>query len=115
MSFILHITRTDQWQKAQQAGLYRSDTLDSEGFIHCSEPSQVVWVANQFYRGEPSLVLLCIDPQQVQAEIKYEGIDDGEKFPHIYGEINLEAIVSVLPFEPSSDGSFTLPDQLAIH
>jgi uncharacterized protein (DUF952 family) len=80
MSLILHITQSDQWQHAKQTGTYRGDTLDSEGFIHCSKLEQVVWVANSFYQGQSSLVLLCIESEKVQAEIKYEGVDGGEEF-----------------------------------
>lgn len=107
----MHITHRDQWRQAQAAGAYRGDTLDTEGFIHCSTPSQVVWVANSFYRGQPALVLLCIDPAKVEAEIKYEGIDGGERFPHVYGTLNLDAVVDVVAFEPEADGFFTLPDR----
>jgi uncharacterized protein (DUF952 family) len=108
-SIILHITHRDRWNQAQRDGSYRGDTLETEGFIHCSTPSQVVWVANSFYHGQPSLVLLCIDPEKVQAEIKYEGIDGGEQFPHVYGALNLDAVIHVLAFEPEPDGSFTVP------
>lgn len=113
MSLILHITRSDQWRQSQQTGFYRGDTLDSEGFIHCSRPEQVVWVANSFYRGQSSLVLLCIESEKVEAEIKYERVEGGEAFPHVYGALNVDAIASVLPFEPGTDGCFTLPNQLA--
>jgi uncharacterized protein (DUF952 family) len=110
MSLILHITPSQHWQQAQQAGSYRCESLKTEGFIHCSTPGQVVWVANSFYQGQPSLVLLCIDPAKVQAEIKYEGLEGGEQFPHIYGALNLDAVRNVLSFEPGEDGRFALPD-----
>ncbi|NDJ16527.1 DUF952 domain-containing protein [Myxacorys almedinensis] len=112
MALIVHITQNDQWQHAKLTGFYRGDTLDSEGFIHCSRPDQVVWVANQLYRGQSSLVLLCIEPKKVRAEIKYEGLEGGEAFPHVYGALNVDAIAGVLPFEPEADGHFTLPDEL---
>lgn len=111
MSLILHIVDRAQWQEAKSLGVYRGDTLATEGFIHCSTPAQVVWVANSFYPGRSSLVLLCIDSDKVQAEIKYEGVDR-EKFPHIYGELNLDAVIDVMAFEPEPDGSFTLPAAL---
>ena len=108
MSWILHITSNEQWQNAKQTGVYRSASLDSEGFVHCSTAQQVVWVANSFYQGQRSLVLLCIDPAKVQSEIKYEGLENGEQFPHLYGELNLDAVVNVIGFEPDSDGCFSL-------
>lgn len=110
MSPILHITSNEQWQNAKQAGFYRCASLDSEGFIHCSRVEQVVWVANSFYRGQRALVLLCIDPAKVQAEIKDEEIDGGEPFPHLYGELNLDAVIKVVGFEPDQDGQFTLTE-----
>jgi uncharacterized protein (DUF952 family) len=108
MALILHIVDLHQWQAAQNAGVYRGDTLGTEGFIHCSTPAQVIWVANAFYRGQSSLVLLCIDSEKVQAEIKYEGVDE-RKFPHVYGALNLDAVTEVLEFEPGQDGLFALP------
>ncbi len=67
-------------------------------------------MANSFYRGQRSLVLLCIDFARVKAEIKYEGLESGEQFPHIYGELNLDAVVNVLDFEPDQEGQFTLAE-----
>lgn len=109
MNVILHITRQDQWEQAQVAGIYRGDTLASEGFIHCSTPAQVVRVANARFLGANGLVLLCIAPDRVQPAIKYEASAGDERFPHIYGPLNLDAVVAVLAFEPQTDGSFTLP------
>lgn len=109
---ILHITERSHATAAQQSGTYRADSLDTEGFIHCSTPDQVVWVANQFYRGQSGLVLLVIDVDRVQADVKYELVEGVGNFPHIYGELDADAIVDVIDFPPNSDGSFTLPDQL---
>ncbi len=114
MAIILHITTGPQWEQAKQAGTYRGDTLDSEGFIHCSTPSQVVKVANVLFRGRRDLVLLCIDPGRVQAEIRYEGPEDGEQYPHIYGPLQADAVVQVLDFKPGADGQFMLPNEFDI-
>ncbi len=110
MSLIFHITHKEQWQQAQQQGFYRCDSLESEGFIHCSRREQVVWVANSFYRAQTSLVLLGIDAARVQAEIKHETIENGEQFPHLYGVLNLDAVVDVLDFVPGENGMFELPE-----
>ena len=109
MSIILHIARQENWEEAQASGLYRADTLMTEGFIHCSTPEQVVGVANTWFRGQRGLVLLCIDTEALEAEIRYENLEGGDElFPHVYGPLNLEAVVRVLDFEPQADGAFAL-------
>ena len=94
------------------AGVRR--TLAAEGFIHCSTPEQVVKVANHYYQGQTGLVLLCIDESKLQAELRFEAPDgpaiEGEnRFPHIYGPLNTNAVTDVLDFEPGADGTFTMP------
>jgi uncharacterized protein (DUF952 family) len=42
---ILHIISKENWDQAQEVGEYRGDTLQTEGFIHCSEIDQVIEVA----------------------------------------------------------------------
>ena len=118
---ILHLASNDAWLAAIEDGLYLADSLSMEGFIHCSKPSQIVGVANTFYHGQRGLVLLVIDPLKLQAEMKWEPPAEpeptharaGELFPHIYGPLNLDAVVYVLPFEPDEDGNFTLPAGIA--
>jgi uncharacterized protein (DUF952 family) len=108
---ILHITSDKEWSDAQSRGFYSAPSLVSEGFIHCSTPSQVVAVAERFYAGQRGLVLLVIDPERLQADVKYEAGTDkpDELFPHVYGPINLDAVTRVLGFEPDAAGKWILP------
>jgi uncharacterized protein (DUF952 family) len=113
MDIILHITQQDEWDKAKTLGSYRADTLESQGFIHCSTPEQVVRVANTLFRGQDDLVLLCIDSTEVEAEIRYENLEGGDElFPHVYGPLNAGAVVSVLDLKPQADGTFVPPESL---
>ncbi len=109
---ICHITSKTAWKQAQKLGFYRADSLETEGFIHCSRLTQVLWVADAFYRGQTGLVLLYIDPEQVNVEIRYETVEGGpieNDFPHLYGALNLDAVVRVVNFEPDAQGQFQLP------
>jgi uncharacterized protein (DUF952 family) len=113
MTTILHIARKTDWEQARAEGSYRADTLASEGFIHCSTPEQVIPVANHLFRGQPDLVLLVIDRDKVEAPIRDENLEGGTAlFPHIYGPLNLDAVVDVLDFPPRTDGSFELSSKL---
>ncbi len=108
---ILHITKRDTWTEAQALGSYRADSLDTEGFIHCSTSEQVIAVANFIFRGQSNLVILEIDEAKVVPEIKYECPDGGEEpYPHIYGPLSLDAVTQVVDFNPLPDGFFELPD-----
>lgn len=107
MEPILHITTHDAWKKALQTGEYEHETLKIEGFIHCSKPSQILWVANQFYRGRRDLILLEILVDKVKNEMKWENSESGkDAFPHIYGTLNTDAVIRTHPFPPNADGNF---------
>jgi uncharacterized protein (DUF952 family) len=114
MAPIFHIAEADGWADAQANGLYRRSTLgrtvEDEGFIHCSYRDQVEAVANTFYAGRKDLLLLVIDPAKVASEIREEAVDGPERFPHIYGPLNLDAVTEVRSFLPREDGRFLAPD-----
>jgi uncharacterized protein (DUF952 family) len=114
--FILHATSRTAWSAAQKSGQYVADSLAAEGFIHCSKASQILRVANSFFAGQHGLVLLVIDLARLTSELRWEpGVDLAtEFFPHIYGPINLDAVVDTLDFEPDTYGKFHLPKSLEL-
>ena len=66
--------------------------------------------ANALFHGQSDLMLLVIEPSRLAAELIYEDSHgNGERFPHIYGPLNLDAVVRVVPFPPNGDGHFSLP------
>jgi uncharacterized protein (DUF952 family) len=111
MNTILHITQRHEWEQAKNIGTYRSNTLDSEGFIHCSTLAQVIGSANRFFKGQTDLVILKIDIDRVTPEIRYEGADSNNLFPHIYGALNIDAAIGSIDLESHPDGSFILPPE----
>lgn len=115
MTTILHISSRADWLSAQPSGNYEADSLSSQGFIHCSRADQVLGVvnSNNRFEGQNELLLLCIDPDQVVAEIRYENLEGGDNlFPHIYGPLNLDSVTDVLEFVRDNNGVFTLPQEL---
>jgi len=118
---LYHIATRGAWIAATRSGAYAAPSLASEGFIHCSTAAQVLAVARQFYAGQSGLVLLAIDPARLTSVLKWEaaadglvpeGVSDSGRFPHVYGPIDLEAVVRALDFEPDADGGFSAPDLL---
>ena len=109
MSTILHITKRLEWENAQKMGCYEAESLRTQGFIHCSTTDQIIEVANFLFRGQPDLVLLYIDTDKLISQVRYENLENGKTlFPHIYGPLNLEAVIKARDFQPRCDGTFAL-------
>lgn len=95
-NYIYHITTREQWTEAQKLGHYDSDTLATEGFIHCSTEAQVAGVLDRYYQGKSNLVKLKIEKAKVQRPLVFELAGSiNEVFPHIHGALNLDAVVEV--------------------
>jgi release factor glutamine methyltransferase len=102
---IHHICSREDWQKAEYQGLYQAASLTDEGFIHCSQSHQYIEVANRYFHGVLGLVVLSIDPEKLASEIRWEKSGDAY-YPHVYGPINLDAVVSIDDLLPGSDGTY---------
>src|SRR5438270_11911291 len=98
MRRIYHLVRPSIWD-SHGPGPYRAQSLDTEGFIHCSNEDQVARVANRFYPDDVDLLVLCIEPDRLAHPVRDEEAATGERFPHIYGPIHREAVISVRPME----------------
>lgn len=78
------------------------------GFIHASTAEQVVPVANMFYKDVPDLVVLVIDADRVRPGVRYEQVPEvGQPFPHIYGPLNIDAVVEAMRLEPDPGGDYS--------
>ncbi|MGB5595434.1 MAG: DUF952 domain-containing protein [Crocosphaera sp.] len=104
---IFHITTPKNWQKAQVTKEYKAESLDIEGFIHCSTKSQVIKVANTFYRNHEQLIVLKINTDKLLPTIIWEPpihphphlvneLDNNQNFPHVYGIINIDAVEEII-------------------
>ena len=54
---IFHILPTEDWEKAQDSGVYSPDGMTSEGFIHCSRVDQVERTLTHLFKDQPGLLL----------------------------------------------------------
>lgn len=111
---IYHITTAADWDTP---GDYRADSLVAQGFIHFSTREQVARVANAVYTARRDLVLLVVDADRLRAPLRFEPPDPnvpaehdtGERFPHLYGALNRDAVLEARPYPPDADGVFHAP------
>lgn len=96
LDIIYHVTTKQEWILAQQNGFYQAPSLAIEGFIHCSTANQVAGVLERYFAGKTDLVKLVIDTKLLIHPLKFELAPSvNEEFPHIFGTINLDAVIAV--------------------
>lgn len=101
-TYIYHIVFPEDWEKFENEDFYEADSLAIEGFIHCSFAEQIEDVIKRYYSDAKSLVVLKIDPEKLSSKLINEPSTNNEIYPHIYGQINREAIIS---FEAKKDSA----------
>jgi uncharacterized protein (DUF952 family) len=113
---IYHIALESDWEAALEAGEYRTSTLgrslDEEGFIHAASSGQVRGVGEAFYAdiAEP-LVLLTIDERRLTVPLQIDAVaGQADGFPHIYGPLDVAAVVMATPLLRDGQGRLELPD-----
>jgi glutathione S-transferase len=105
---LYHLALTEDWETAPEKD-YETSTLgvslSDQGFIHCSFRHQVQQIADVVYRGRDDVLLLKIDADRVAARVKVEALREGEDaFPHIYGPLNRQAVVTMSRLRQLADG-----------
>lgn len=111
---IHHLAVAAEWDAAvARGGPYERSTIDAslaeEGFIHCSLAEQVRGTADRYYQGRRDILLLTIDTAKVGAPVVVEDLlGRGTAFPHIYGPLPLDAVISATPVPLGADGRLDL-------
>jgi len=102
---IFHLLSPDEWAEAEEVGVRIASSLEDEGFLHASTRDQLQATANRTFRGRGELVVLVVDPDRLDAELRWERATDvGEDFPHIYGPLNLEAVLAAWEYREGAEG-----------
>jgi uncharacterized protein (DUF952 family) len=111
---IYHLALVGEWEEARAGGRgYRRSTigrsLEDEGFVHCSFRHQVRPTAERFYVGRDDVVVLVVDPGRLAAAVKVEPASDQagagadvERFPHVYGPLDVDAVVDTVALDDFS-------------
>ena len=102
---IYHIATRTEWESQAGAPTYAPARYGNDGFIHCSEQQQLEPVAGYNFRGRDDLVLLELMPTKLDPETRYEQ-GGREKYPHIYGPINKDAVNRTIDVRCNGDGLF---------
>ncbi len=101
------------WETVQLDGVFRGAGIDiSDGFIHLSAADQVVETVRKHFAGEQDLLLISVDADALGDDLRWEPSRGGALFPHVYGQINLDAVIDAVPLPLGHDGTHEFPKLL---
>ncbi len=96
---IAHARTTGQWESA---------SLPVEGFIHASPANQLKRVADKYYQQKHDVQIVCVRTDLLRSELRWEPAA-GSLYPHIYGPLNFNSVVDIVPTQRNEDGTFLIP------
>ena len=108
---IYKICAASAWREAERQGVYQGSADDArDGFIHFSTATQVSETLRKHYFGQRALFLVEVDDDALGAALRWERSRNDELFPHLYGELDLGAVISIINLNMRSDGNHDIPE-----
>lgn len=94
--------------------MYSGSSQDKkDGYIHFSASDQVIESAAKHRAGQKGLVLLTVDGELLEPSLKWEAARGDEFFPHLYGDLPINAVLRAEELPLGPDGLHIFP-KLAI-
>ena len=110
LTIIYKICPAALWREAERQGVFRGSPVDrQDGFIHFSSAEQAPETAAKHFAGERDLVLLRVDAARLGNRLKWEPSRGGALFPHLYGGLEVAAVIRVDPLPLAADGHHKFP------
>jgi uncharacterized protein (DUF952 family) len=111
MTLIYKICSEALWREAERVGVFAGAAIDLEdGYIHFSTAAQAPETAARHFAGQGDLVLVAIDAGALGDGLRWEPSRGGDLFPHLYGELRLDAVRWVRPLPLGPDGRHVFPE-----
>ena len=111
---VYKISSSAMLQEARGRGRFDGSADDArDGFIHLSAGHQVAGTLAKYFAGQRDLVLLAVDPERLGERLRWEESRDGELFPHLYGPLDLDHVISVEALVLQEDDTHRLPQGVA--
>lgn len=92
---IYHIVLPEDWENFKDKDFYEAESLQTEGFIHCSFAAQLETVLQRYYKDTEKVLILTIETEKLESKLVAETSTNNENYPHIYGRINRDAIIKI--------------------
>ncbi|WP_309645982.1 DUF952 domain-containing protein [Phenylobacterium sp.] len=105
MGRIYKILTRAEWARAQAAGAFEGSAVDRlDGFIHFSTAAQAGETARRHFAGQPDLVVLEVEADDLGEALRWEASRGGDLFPHLYGPLGASLVRGVTEAALGAEG-----------
>jgi uncharacterized protein (DUF952 family) len=100
----------EQMAALEADGSYAGAPVDlADGYIHLSTAAQLTETVDKHFAGQDDLQVAAIDLDSLGEAVRWEESRGGQRFPHLYAPLPLEAVVAYGPLTRGDDGRVRLP------
>ena len=94
-----------EMEKLERDGTFAGAEVDvADGYIHLSTAAQLTETVDKHFAGRADLHVAAVDLVALGDRVRWEPSRGGQPFPHLYGDLPLDAVVAYGPLERDGDG-----------
>jgi uncharacterized protein (DUF952 family) len=109
-SIVYKVLRNADLAEAKAKGQFDGSADDArDGFIHLSSGDQLERTLAKYFPGQKDLVLIAVASERLGELLQWEPSRGGALFPHLYGPLDLDALLWEEPLQLGDDGRHRLP------
>lgn len=106
MEAVVKVMSEAEYTIALSRGEINEPSLQTEGYIRCCTPQQIVKFIRRHYEGE-RVVLVSFHIGRLGSLLHYEFDEDGERYPHVYSAIPITSVKQVQSYGSRDNGTIT--------
>jgi uncharacterized protein (DUF952 family) len=100
----------DEMARLEADGRFAGAPVDlADGYIHMSTAAQLAETIARHFVGKDDLSIVAVDLSVLGDALRWEPSRGGDLFPHLHGELTLDAVLAYGPLDHEPDGSIRLP------
>lgn len=109
--FVYKVAARDVYDASVAAGRFVGQPIDhADGYIHLSTAEQLGETIRLYFAGLAGQVLFQVPVAPFGEALKWEASRGGALFPHLHGELPMDAVGNVAHVDVPADGLLQLPE-----
>lgn len=82
----------------------------ADGYVHFSTAEQLRETLRLHFAGQSDLALFAVEAEPLGETLRWEPSRGGALFPHLHGELSMDAISDRATISVAADGAVDLPE-----